>query len=262
MNLTIVVLTSNSQDVIEGCLRSIKSLGKILIIDDLSTDKTLTLAKKYKTQIIIKKLEAFAKQRNFAIKKVDSDWILFLDSDERLGKDLRNEIKKAIKSSEYSAYKIKRLNYFFGKPITHTGYWPDWQTRLFKTKDIIKFSGQVHETPHFNGSLGTLKSHFTHFTHKSLLEGLHKSVKWTEIEANQFIKANHPPVKWWHLIKVMVKEFLSRYIKNKGFLDGHIGFVESLIQAINKFFIYQQIWEQQQHPSIKDQYNQLDKTFK
>ena len=61
MNLTIVVLTSNSQDVIEGCLRSIKSLGKILIIDDLSTDKTLTLAKKYKTQIIIKKLEAFAK---------------------------------------------------------------------------------------------------------------------------------------------------------------------------------------------------------
>ena len=259
MSLTIVVLTSNNQDVLQGCLDSIKSLGKILIIDDYSTDKTLAIAKKYQTQIFTNKLTTFAKQRIFAIKKADTDWVFFLDSDERLNSHLRKEIKLAIKDSPHSAFQLKRLNYFFGKPIKHGGYWPDWQVRLFKIKDFKNFSGAVHETPHYNGSLGELNNHLTHFTHKNLIEGLKKSINWTALEADDFINSNHPPVRWGHLLKVFFKEFFFRYFQKKGLLDGYVGFVESLIQAINRFFVYQQIWEKQQSPTIVEKYQLLDK---
>ncbi|MEA3355663.1 MAG: glycosyltransferase family 2 protein [Patescibacteria group bacterium] len=262
MNLTIIVLTSNNQDLIKGCLNSIKSLGDILIIDDQSTDDTIDIAKNFKVTILKRKLDIFPKQRTFAIKQAKTPWVLFLDSDERLSSSLRKEIKTILKNPQHSAYKFKRLNYFFGKLIKHGGYWPDWQTRLFKVKDFDKFSGAVHETPHYKGSLGKLENHLIHFTHKSLVEGLRKSIDWTKVEANEFIKSNHPPVKWWHLLKAMVKEFFFRYFKKKGFLDGYIGFTESLIQSINRFFVYQQIWEMQQKPTIKKQYQKLDQTLK
>jgi hypothetical protein len=74
---------------------------------------------------------------------------------------------------------------------------------------------------------------------------LAKSIVWTKKEARGFIKAGHPPVTWWRLLKVMVWEFCYRYFKKLGFLDGYIGLVESLLQAMNRFFVYQQVWEMQ-----------------
>ncbi len=188
----------------------------------------------------------FSKQRNLAIKQEKSDWVLFLDSDEKVSDQLFQEIKSSIKNSSYSAYQVKRLNYFFGKQIKHGGYWPDWQTRLFKVKDFRRFVGTVHESPEFIGQLGELDNYLIHFSHNNLIECFQKSLSWTKREAEEFIKANHPRITWWRIIKVMIWEFCYRYFKKLGFLDGYVGFIESLIQAINRFFVYQQIWELQQ----------------
>ncbi len=247
MKLTVIILTHNSSDLIRDCLESVKTADEIIIIDDNSTDDTLKLVKSFKPTIIKHKLTSFSSQRNLALKQVKSDWVLFLDSDERISPELAQEIATKIAAADYSAYRIKRLNYFFGRVIKHGGYWPDWQTRLFKVKDFQKFTGSIHETPHFSGQLGDLENHLTHFSHRNLTEGLEKSIIWTKKEAEQFIKAGHPPVTWWRIIKVMVWEFCFRYFKKLGFLDGYVGFSESLIQAINRFFVYQQIWEMQQN---------------
>ncbi len=260
MKLSVVILTHNSSDVIRGCLNSIKTADEIIIIDDYSSDSTLSLAKLFQPTIIQNKLSGFSHQRNLGLKQVKSDWVLFLDSDERVPNQLFNEIKTVMKDPSYSAYRMKRLNYFFGQAVKHGGYWPDWQTRLFKVKDFQRFIGEIHETPQFSGKLGNLDHHLIHFSHKNLIEGLQKSLKWTQKEAFEFVKTNHPQITWWRMAKVMLWEFCFRYFKKKAFLDGYIGFTESLIQAINRFFVYQQIWELQQKPSLKEQYLKLDKT--
>jgi len=246
MKLTVIILTHNSSGLILDCLNSVKIADEIIIVDDNSTDETLELAEPFQPKIIRHQLISYSKQRNLALKQVRSDWVLFIDSDERMSGQLYREIKTKIADSNYSAYRMKRLNYFFGRAIKHGGYWPDWQTRLFKLKDFQKFTGAVHETPHFSGSLGSLENHLTHFSHRNLAEGLEKSLIWTKKEAEEFIKANHPPITWWRIVKVMVWEFCFRYFKKLGFLDGYVGFIESLIQAINRFFVYQQVWEMQQ----------------
>lgn len=246
MKLTVIILTHNSSGLIRDCLGSVKMADEIVIIDDFSTDSTLALAKQFKPIIIQHKLTDFSTQRNLGFKQAHSPWVLFIDSDERVPLKLFNEIKTVINTAPYSAYQMKRLNYFFGRPIKHGGYWPDWQTRLFKVRDFKKFTGSVHETPHFSGKLGSLENHLIHFSHRNLAEGLEKSLIWTKKEAEEFIKAGHPPITWWRIVKVMVCEFCFRYFKKLGLLDGYVGFIESLIQAINRFFVYQQIWELQQ----------------
>ncbi|MBU1323021.1 glycosyltransferase family 2 protein [Patescibacteria group bacterium] len=247
MKLTVIILTHNSSELIQACLKSVKIADEIIVIDDLSTDKTLAIAQKFPVKVFSRQLDNFAAQRNFAISKATMPWVLFLDSDERVPLKLFSEIKTAISVDTYSAYRIKRLNYFFNKAVRHGGYWPDWQTRLFKVKDWQKFTGAVHETPHFSGRLGDLENHLIHFSHRNLAEGLEKSLIWTKKEAEEFIKAGHPPITWWRIVKVMVWEFCFRYFKKLGFLDGYVGFIESLIQTVNRFFVYQQIWEIQQN---------------
>lgn len=247
MKLSVIILTHNSSNLILDCLNSVKSADEIVIIDDNSTDATLPLAKKFPVKVFERQLDNFAAQRNFAISKATMPWVLFLDSDETVPSKLFHEIKTVINTDSFSAYRMKRLNYFFNHAVKHGGYWPDWQTRLFELTNFQKFTGSIHETPHFSGRLGDLENHLIHFSHRSLAEGLEKSIIWTKKEAEEFIKAGHPPITWWRLVKVMVWEFCFRYFKKLGLLDGYVGFIESLIQAINRFFVYQQIWEMQQN---------------
>ncbi|KKU81980.1 MAG: Glycosyl transferase family 2 [Microgenomates group bacterium GW2011_GWA2_47_8] len=244
MKLSAVVLTHNSAAVIGDCLQSLRFADEIIVIDSGSTDNTLALAST--ARIYKRKLVSFAAQRNFALGQAKYPWVLMIDSDERVSAALAKEIRAVIQIGSFSAYRMKRLNYFFGRVMKHGGYWPDWQTRLFRVKDFLKYAGTVHESPHFNGPLGSLKTHLIHFSHNNISECLEKSIVWTKKEAEQFIKAGHPPVTWWRIIKVMVWEFCYRYFKKMGFLDGYVGLVESLLQAMNRFFVYQQVWEMQQ----------------
>lgn len=246
MKLSAVVLTHNSSAVIGACLKSISFADEIIVIDSGSTDSTGKIAASFSAKVFQKKLVSFAGQRNFGISRARFPWVLMVDSDERVSEKLAGEIKAAIKTDKHSAYRFKRLNYFFGRKIKHGGYWPDWQTRLFLVKDFRKFTGSIHESAHFNGSLGSFENPLTHFSHNTISECFRKSIPWTKKEAEAFIKAGHPPVTWWRIIKVMVWEFCYRYFKKKGFLDGYVGLIESLIQAINRFLVYQQVWELQQ----------------
>jgi len=131
MKLTAIILTHNSSELIQACLKSIKIADEIIVIDDLSTDKTLAIAQKFPVKVFSRQLDNFAAQRNFAISKAAMPWVLFLDSDERVPFKLFHEIKAVINTGAYSAYQIKRLNYFFNHAVKHGGYWPGWQTPLF-----------------------------------------------------------------------------------------------------------------------------------
>lgn len=246
MKLTAIVLTHNNQLSLEQCLSSLSFADEIVVVDDQSQDKTKLIAEKFKVRWLERKLTNFASQRNWAIKQAEGGWVLMIDADEQVTPELAREIKSVIKQAEYSAFRIKRLNYFFGKKIVHGGYWPDWQTRLFKLDQFDKFSGRIHESAYFHGPLGSLSRPLIHRSHNSLKECLEKSLFWTKLEADEFIKANHPPITWWRILKVMIWEFNYRYFKKLGFLDGYVGLVESLIQAMNRFYVYQQVWEAQQ----------------
>jgi glycosyltransferase involved in cell wall biosynthesis len=259
MNLSVVIITKNSQDVIKACLDSVSKAKEVIIIDDYSTDDTLKIAKKYTDKIYTNKLKSFPDQRNFGATKVNSDWFIFLDADERLTKENIIEIKTLISNTSHVAFRFKRQNYFSGTKIRHGGFWPDYQTRLFKRLSFKGVKGATHEQYLFDGSLGTLKHVVPHFPDRSIALGLTKSLIWTPAEAQALFEANHPRITWWRILKVMIFEFCYRYFKTQGFRDGYIGFSEAIIQSINKFFIYQQVWELQNKSVIEAKTQKIEK---
>jgi len=258
MKLSIIVITRNNQAVLEGCLKSAKQAAEIIVVDDQSTDDTPKIAKSYTSKVFTHPLSTFAKQRAWGAKQTSGDWIMFLDADERLSSSLFQEIKTTLKNTPHSAFRLKRRNYFFGRLFKHSGYWPDWQTRLFKKSAFKGITGASHEHYRFQGSLGSLKQPLIHFADRRIETGLRKSILWTKPEAKALYKTGHPPITCLRLLKVMIWEFCYRYCKKQGWRDGYIGFVEAITQAINKFFIYQQVWELQQQKKVAQAYKRLE----
>ena len=262
MQLSVIVLTYNEAENLEACLQSVSWADEIIVIDGGSSDKTVPLARKFTHKTFHQPLTSFAKQRNLGARKAKGKWLFYLDADERVTKRLCQEIEESIKRGEASALKMPRQNYFLGRKVKHGGFWPDYVTRIFRKENFKKWQGKIHESPQFSGVVETLESPLIHLTHRSIKAGIKKSADWTYLEAKLFLKANHPSVTWWRLMKVMVWEFGYRYLKLGGFKDGFVGFLEAVIQAWNRFLVYAQLWELQQKPSLPERYQQIEKEIK
>ncbi|MBI4136971.1 glycosyltransferase family 2 protein [Candidatus Roizmanbacteria bacterium] len=97
--LTVVVLTANSEKIISDCLNSLSFADEVIVIDDESTDKTVSIVQKSGAHIYVRKLDNFASQRNYGLDKAKGAWTLFVDADERISKELQNEIISVVRGS-------------------------------------------------------------------------------------------------------------------------------------------------------------------
>ncbi len=249
--LTVIIITKNEEKMISGAIKSAEFADQIIVADGGSTDETLNIAQKLGAKIVEinqKKLN-FAQWRNQAMEYAEHDWVLYLDADERITKKLKNFLTKSLKlkAKKYSAYALPRKNYYLGKRVRHGGSWPDYVIRLFYKPDFIKWEGRLHEQPEFDGKLKKIKPSLKHFTHRDLTSMFEKSIRWTKSEAKLLYQANHPPVVWWRICRMMFTKFWQRIVKQSGWKDGTVGWINSIFEVFNTFMIYARLWEMQQN---------------
>jgi glycosyltransferase involved in cell wall biosynthesis len=233
----------NEEDIISDCLTGLKFANEIIVLDQGSTDKSVAIAKKFTNKVYETSIEDFATNRTKLKELATNDWILYVDADERIGPGLISEINKVIKEDKFSYFYIPRKNFVLGKRIKHGGWWPDFAPRLFKKNDLIKWEGKIHESPLVKGQSANFKNALEHFTARTVTLMLNKSIRWAKIEAELYHKHNNPKVTILKVIKASSTEFIYRYIIKKAFLDGTIGLIESIFQALHKAMIFIYLWE-------------------
>lgn len=244
MSLSVVIITRNSADKVGDCLKSVENLAdEILVIDGNSTDGTVEIARKYCARIVRQRGNGYSDWRNQGIKEARSEWIFYLDSDERVTPELSKEIEQELNSPHYNAYAIPRRNIILGKEMRHGGWWPDYVKRLYKKSALRKWVGELHEEPVFEGNMGHLEEPMIHLKHDNLSEMVEKTNNWSEIEARLLLEAGHPPMSWWRFFRVIKTELLYRLIIKRGLLDGAEGIIYSIYQAWSKFVTYAKLWE-------------------
>ncbi|HSX18654.1 MAG TPA: glycosyltransferase family 2 protein [Candidatus Saccharimonadales bacterium] len=245
MSISALVLTKNEQEMIGDALSQLGFADEIIILDQESQDKTLEIAKKYTKNIHTTAIEDYSTRRNILKQSASGDWLLYIDPDERLSKEGIVEIKEAVEKGDHSAYYLPRKNYVLGKVQTHGGWWPDYVPKLFKAADLEKWEGKVHESPKINGTYGYLKTPLVHKTARSMKAMLGKSTKWAKVEANLYYEAKSPKVTIPKVLKFSLFEFIKRYFIKLGILDGRVGLISSLYQAIHNVMILTYLWEMQ-----------------
>lgn len=252
--LSVIIITKNSMDKIEDCLKSVGDIAsEILVIDGGSTDGTIEIARKHNAQVINQAGKGYADWRNQGIKEAKREWIFYLDSDERATPELTSEIKSLVTSHEssFSAYAIPRRNIILGKEMRYGGWWPDYVKRLYKKSALKRWIGDLHEEPVFEGRMGHLKNPIVHLKQDNLSEMIEKTNKWSEIEAELLFDVGHPKMSWWRFFRVMATELWYRLIIKGGFLDGVEGVIYAIYQMWSKFVTYAKLWEMQQKIKTK-----------
>lgn len=240
-NITAAILTKNSAQTILTCLESVTWAKHILILDDHSTDNTIDIAQKFTNKILLSDQPNFAAKRNELLRQINTDWILYVDSDEVISKRLSSQILEIVKANQPAVYKIKRVNYFL-----NTKMYPDYVDRLFHKSTIKSWYGDVHESPNLTVSPQTLDLPIIHHTHTDITSMLEKTNHWSEFEADLRVKANHPPVAWWRLIRIMITEIRHQFVKLGVGRFGRNGIFEGYFQMIDKLIVYTKLWERQQ----------------
>lgn len=243
-DLTVIILTSNEEDVIADSIKSCKGFAnEIIVVDSNSSDRTVEIARKLGAKIISRQLVNFSDQRNYAILHATTKWVLYLDADERLTDPFKKEVDSIINKDnhQYVGYFIKRKTFFYGKDWGFV----DRVQRLFLRERFDKWEGVVHETPKIKGQFGEVESPILHFTHRNLSQMVSKTNEWSDFEAKLRLDASHPEIAAWRFLRVMLTEFLNSYIKNKGYKNGTYGLIEAMYQSFSIFVTYAKLWELQ-----------------
>lgn len=260
MKPAIVILTHESQDLIENCLRSVSGWAReIVVVDDGSRDQTLTICKKFGCQIFHHDWVGFSKQRTYAAQKAKSDWIFYLDPDERLTRELKQKIENISQETAFAGFKVKRENVILGKVLKKGGWYPDEQTRLVKKQALIGWEGKIHEYPKLRGETGRLEGAIIHLTHRGINWSLEKSMAYTDAVAQLLYESGHPHCRWWHLVMAPLREFWQRGIRQGGLFENMESFITVLYQTFDTFVTYAKLWEFQKGKSMADLYREIDR---
>ena len=180
-HLTAIILTHNEAKHIRECIAFAKFADRVLVFDSFSTDNTVNLAEDAGADVIQHKFENFASQRNAALNAVkdSTDWVLFIDADERVTQELANEVREKIaNSADVVGYGIPRWNYIAGKLTKGAGWYPDYQTRLLKV-GFAHYDPErtVHELTILDGDEAQLDNHFIHYNYESMAQFMEKQAR-------------------------------------------------------------------------------------
>jgi len=252
--LSAVVLTKNEEKNIERCLNSLDFVDEIVVVDDYSIDNTLNQISKIKYQnektkfkIFQRKLNSdFSKQRNFGMEKASGEWVLFLDADEEVSPDLKEEIKEVIRYAtlerdDLVGFYIKRRDFFWGKEVKFGEVLKVRKKgilRLIK-KGFGKWEGKVHEklqVTSYKLQVVSLKNFINHYPHPTIKDFLQEINFYSSLRANELFeqgkKTNILEIIFYPLFK-----FILNYFIYLGFLDGPPGFVYAFMMSFHSFLV-------------------------
>ena len=238
--ISAIVLTKNEEKNIKRCLISLRFVDEIIVIDDMSTDSTAAIAKKMGAKVFFRSLNAnFSGQRNFGLEKAKYDWILFVDADEEVPKNLADEILKLTDlnsraDNKINGYFLRRTDYFMGKWLK---YGEIGKIRLLRLgrKNSGKWTRSVDEIWKISGRTFTTENHLLHYPHPDLNQFLTSINERSALNAREFFNQGQKNTfsDW---LKPFFK-FCQNYFFRLGFLDGLEGFVFCLLMSLHSFLV-------------------------
>lgn len=247
--ISAILITLNEEKNLEACLDGIRWVDEIVVVDCGSRDRTKEIALKYTNKFHHRAWESFSRQKAHALGLASNEWVLSLDADERVTKDLAEEMRKAVENATLDGYLLKRANYFLGKLMTGGGWQRDYQMRLFRKSKAKVTDRLVHEGFEIDGPVGRLSNPLLHFTYTSISAAFKKMNEYTSLEAIEYAPSRKS--SGGAAVLHSLSAFLRCHVSRRGYRDGAHGLVLSLLNAASTLLLYMKIWEIRRNEKAK-----------
>lgn len=241
--ITVIIPTFNEEENLRDCLASVKWADEIFVVDSFSSDRTPEIARSAEVRFVQHEYIDSATQKNWAIPQATHEWVLIVDSDERVTPELREEILQILGStSQAVGYDIGRSNYFLGKPVRYSGWQNDSCIRLFRRDKGRYQDRQVHADVVIDGEVARTRGRLDHHTFRSFDQYMTKFNRYTTLAARDRATTTRR-VTFVHLALRPMARFIRQYFFKLGILDGRTGLIISSLAAYSVFMKYARLWE-------------------
>ena len=240
-HLTAIVLTRDEAAQIADCIKTLRFADRVIVFDSFSSDDTVAIAQAHGADIFQHEFENYAEQRNAALDAASdiTDWVLFVDADERISEALAAEIRQKMRLPEYAGWRLPRHNYIFGVLTRGAGWYPDYQTRLLRVGHArYDLSRPVHEVVTLHGAEGVMRNPIIHYNYRDLAQFKDKQEQYTAVDARGLYRRGVRP-KARNFVLQPLRQFYWRFITLRGYRDRWHGLRLSLLMAWYEYRKYQ-----------------------
>lgn len=264
--LTIAILTLNEEINLQRCLDSVAWADGRVVIDSGSSDKTLEIARRNQVRTLVNPLKpfSFSAQRNWALDHAgfETDWILFLDADEVVTPELRQELARAVTSAgaEVTAFQLTPKFMFLGQWLKHCQGYPSWHDRLVR-RGRVRYGGGMWEHFVTEGQIGQIETPYLHYgLSKGIGEWFIKHENYASFDAEDVLislglreaagehqrtlrkrRLRDLTARVW-LLRPFIR-FTLMYVVRRGFLDGIPGLLYCLMMLCYEYMIVLKVIE-------------------
>lgn len=245
--ISVYIIAFNEGEKIRNAINSVLWADEIVVADSFSQDNTAQIAEEMGARVVQIPFHGFGDLRNRAMEACSHEWIFSLDADERCTAEVRDEIFQYLEAPLADAYYVPRRNYFMGRWIKHSGFYPDYrQPQLFK-KGVLVFKEEdpVHEefTIVSQRPVAYFKHAIWQFPFKRMDELLHKANKYSTLGASKLAQGGRHNCSLWTALAHGIWSFIHMYILKRGVLDGWPGFIIALYNFEGTFYKYAKLHE-------------------
>ena len=194
-SITAAIIALNEEAKLPGLLRRLDWVDEIVVVDGGSDDATFDIAQRHGCHVVSRKLDSFARQRNFAVQVAGGDWVFSIDADERPTPRLIDEVRSRVARCPQQAFRVPIRSTILRRPLRWSGTQDDCPVRLFR-RQSARWVGDVHEVLDVAGRVGCLEHWLEHETLPDLPAFLAKIEHYTTLEARARVAAGRRPA--WH----------------------------------------------------------------
>ena len=244
--LSVVILTKNEEARIRRCLESVGWADEIVIVDGLSTDRTVEVCRQFGARVIPHAFEgSFAQERNLGLDSARGDWVLQIDADDVVTPAFRTAVERILAEPQpHAAYQFRRKSYLMGRFMRYGG-WYHYLPNLVR-RDAVRYEGLVHERPVVRGTIGRLEADIEHHPCEDLTAFLARHNRYTSLSAQELFRElgrlDDRQIRS-RLIRRTWKTFWKTYVKKQGFREGLHGLIFSVFFAGVEFVKWAKYWE-------------------
>jgi len=239
------VITGNEERNIRRCLESLTWADELIVVDSFSTDRTAEICREYTQRVYQHEWLGYIGQKNLIKDMATESWILFLDADEEISRELRDEILREFECgacAQVAGYEFPRMVRYLGRWIRHGDWYPDVKLRLFRRELGTCGGKEPHDRTTVNGPIKRLRGHIYHYTYDDIPDQLATLNRFTTITA-QTKMDDGQTFRLRDLFFRPIVRFLRGYLLRTGFRDGLPGLVIACTAAYGVFIKYAKLWE-------------------
>ncbi|MBI3252165.1 MAG: glycosyltransferase family 2 protein [Candidatus Omnitrophica bacterium] len=246
--LSAVLMTKDCENLVEGTLKSVAGWAdEIVVIDGFSRDRTVEICRRYTDKVFQNKWDGyrFCTERNLGNGKATGDWCLHIDPDERATPEFKKAVTGILtRPTPHGAFEFRKKNYFLGHFMRHGG-WYHYSRHLFR-RGRAHYEGVIHETLVVDGSVGRIEASVEHYPFTSVKQFVMRHNGYSTREALAKAESGGPLSKktlFYNIETKPLKRFFKFYVRKKGFLDGMVGLIFSVLFAWVHFLNWVKLWE-------------------